>query len=241
MESSLVVHEEGGVERGARGGGKNTRFNLSLIVASLCTSYCNFIPPMLLEVAPQPRRRGDRVTFLPRPLHLLHPCFAPGSLRYDVIKFYRSQNFLTSLFLNINETVSPVVLFRQLTLISFTETSIHIFDECESPALVWYNSLKRMAVLYVYIYIIAIIETLVNPCTSCVNFLRTSPLSQVVLLHKDRGQLRERSWNETGSKFHNYRTPVYNRDNARKVFNASSWNRIGMKSKRLGKAGLKFP
>lgn len=75
---------------------------------------------------------------------------------------------------------------------------------------------------YMYIYIIAIIETLVNPCTTCVNFLRTSPLSQVVLLHKDRGQLRERSWNETGSKFHNYRTPVYNRDNARKVFNASS-------------------
>lgn len=29
------------------GGEKNTRFsyNLSFIVASLCTSYCNFIPP----------------------------------------------------------------------------------------------------------------------------------------------------------------------------------------------------
>lgn len=141
MESSLVLHEdeEGGVERKARRGGKNTRFsyNLSLIVASLCTSYCSFIPPCFSRLH---QGAGIESPFCPGHCireRLLHPCFAPASLRYDVVKFYRSQNFLTSLFLNINETVSPVVLF-QLYFNFFHRNgviSIHISDECESTLL----------------------------------------------------------------------------------------------------------
>lgn len=125
MESWLVPHEGGGVEKSGRMEEGKTR-----APRTTCPLLLRLFAPLIAVLfLDAPREvassRGAGIESLFCPGHrirerLLHPCFAPGSLRYDVVKFYRSQNFLTSLFLNINETISPVVLFRQLTLISFT-------------------------------------------------------------------------------------------------------------------------
>lgn len=71
-------------------------YKLSLIVASLCTSYCSFILAARRLRQPAPGSRevshfsAQAVPFG----NGCFPCFAPGSLRYDVVKFYCSQNFL---------------------------------------------------------------------------------------------------------------------------------------------------
>lgn len=71
-------------------------YKLSLIVASLCTSHCSFILATRRLRQPAPRSREvSHFSVQAVPFgNGCFPCFAPGSLRYDVVKFYCSQNFL---------------------------------------------------------------------------------------------------------------------------------------------------
>lgn len=127
------LHEEGERERGGRRWTEERKTRGS---RTTCPLLLRLFAPLiailfLLEVAPRPRRRGNRVTFLPRPLRSgtfaspLFRAWQPEIRCYKILSF--PELSYTSLFLNINETVSPVLLFRQVTLISFTETVLHLF------------------------------------------------------------------------------------------------------------------